>query len=654
MSQQFSNTGILDGLPVEASQVSQSVDAFTGAKAYDITLSGSFTISGSTPPSNTPGSVKITGSLVNDGPGQFSRVGVATNGNLNNNFNLHVVGDSVGGFDPIVKIQEDGADNIPSIIFKNPDVQWAAHIDGTGNDDFEITQDSTSKPFIIEKNTNSYRLYLSKTAIAGKPGNVGIGLGASTTANINAMPNAPGYSSLKAFGTVTGSLLTSNTISASAAGENIHGTASYATFIETAQTASYVKSTNIDFSYNISSQLNAVRISGLTGSFDHVKLDANDVTTLNPHFGEGLYIGNPTDNYYVVISGSNETDEGTAWIGNPYPITGVGATKPPFIEIEQDEGYIKLGDQVGGSSQIVFSRDLTGGGFDTEDLTVQRDVIVSGSGNGITQMDGYDPGDFVLFASGSLWANDLKFDVTDDGATTDSVARIGNFNTDNASALKLQGSSDPTGNSIENTALTISSSQDVIVPQGAITMGLVPMPTGAESYPFREVHTYQSLGRVQQNGGGTQDPTEGFEKKIRCKPFTTSGGGAGGIGYLIEIKGQDLSKLAYPTTLGDGLVDMMAYIDVEAIGMPSNGDGVYVKNSFLICWDVSANQWEPEYIGGSTRMTGNSSYNFASIYDNSYQNLDYWICYVQPWTSTTTYWSAWITIKLTGEFYNAP
>ena len=43
----LSNSGITTGLVIRAAQVSQSIDAFTKAKAYDITLSGSLVVTGS-------------------------------------------------------------------------------------------------------------------------------------------------------------------------------------------------------------------------------------------------------------------------------------------------------------------------------------------------------------------------------------------------------------------------------------------------------------------------------------------------------------------------------------------------------------------------------------------------------------------------------
>ena len=47
MAKEFIYNGIATGETIEASQVSQSVDAFTGADAYDITVSGSLELTGS-------------------------------------------------------------------------------------------------------------------------------------------------------------------------------------------------------------------------------------------------------------------------------------------------------------------------------------------------------------------------------------------------------------------------------------------------------------------------------------------------------------------------------------------------------------------------------------------------------------------------------
>ena len=44
----LSNTGIVTGQTITAVQISQSINAFTKAEAYNISLSGSFVVTGST------------------------------------------------------------------------------------------------------------------------------------------------------------------------------------------------------------------------------------------------------------------------------------------------------------------------------------------------------------------------------------------------------------------------------------------------------------------------------------------------------------------------------------------------------------------------------------------------------------------------------
>lgn len=64
MANTLSNTGIATGQPVAATQVSQSVDALTGAVDYDITISGSLTVDG---PQEFTGSLNISGSVLASG-----------------------------------------------------------------------------------------------------------------------------------------------------------------------------------------------------------------------------------------------------------------------------------------------------------------------------------------------------------------------------------------------------------------------------------------------------------------------------------------------------------------------------------------------------------------------------------------------------------
>ena len=83
MALTLSNSGITSGSVVRAAEVSQSIDAFTGAEAYDITLSGSFTVVGPqefTGSLNLSGSVESTGSLNVSGSGLFSGSLIANEG----------------------------------------------------------------------------------------------------------------------------------------------------------------------------------------------------------------------------------------------------------------------------------------------------------------------------------------------------------------------------------------------------------------------------------------------------------------------------------------------------------------------------------------------------------------------------------------------
>ena len=74
----LSNTGIVDGQTITAAQISQSIDALTGAAAYDIIISGSLNLTGSTITGSTANITSITGSL-NGIAASGSKVYIASN-----------------------------------------------------------------------------------------------------------------------------------------------------------------------------------------------------------------------------------------------------------------------------------------------------------------------------------------------------------------------------------------------------------------------------------------------------------------------------------------------------------------------------------------------------------------------------------------------
>ena len=399
----FLGTGILDGQIVEANQISQSVDAFTGAKDYRITLTGSMELSGS---------FFMSGSFINEYTGQFSTLGLGVAAPTAPTM-LYIKDTSAGG-DPAIIMEATTGNDSARIRLKNPDVEYDLGAFGSSGDDFMVIQDTTSSPkfpFIIGKGTNSYTLYTSDDS-------VGIGLGQLTSVTLG--PLDPG--SLQAAGRVSGSSMRADIISASAAGENIHGTASYATYIETAVTASYVKAENIDFYYSISQQVNSGgRIAAVTGSYGYLQLDADS----------GLSIGNQGSLAYTkIISGSGGGDLylGSVEEGNFIKMTGNGNT----IELDSgDKVYLK--NDVIIPSTVQISGSLAGG----------RKLVVGPNA----------PIGTINAPSSSLGENTLFFN-------DNSTSYVGNLNESSNSKLAFS-VGDPT-----NIALSLSSSGDTIQNNG--------------------------------------------------------------------------------------------------------------------------------------------------------------------------------------------
>lgn len=170
----FSGTGILDGQIVEAPHVSQSVDAFTAQKDYDVVLSGSLEVTGS---------VLISGSLINEYTGQFKTLGIGTTAPISPTM-LHIKSDAAGGFDPIVLIEAKTGNDLARLRLKNLDVEYDMGAFGSSGDSFMIVQEQSGTPkfpFIIDKDTTSYTLYSSGNS-------VGVGLGASSPIILSALP----------------------------------------------------------------------------------------------------------------------------------------------------------------------------------------------------------------------------------------------------------------------------------------------------------------------------------------------------------------------------------------------------------------------------------------------------------------------------------
>ena len=417
--QNLSNTGIVDGQIVEASEITQIVNAFTkvpvNGSGYDITISGSL---------NLTGSLLMTGSFVNEFSGQFTSLGLGVVAPTAPTM-LHIKDTAAGG-DPIVLLEGNAGTDNARIRFSNSDVSYdlGAYGSSSPSDNFQIVQDAAGSaltPFIIGKNTVSYTLY----AVGDS---VGVGLGSSTTALLNPLDAG----SLQAAGRVSGSSLRAGIISASAAGENIHGTASYATYIETASTASYVKSTNIDFFDSVSQQVNSTStIASLTGSYDALKVsDLSGISIKD--------IG--SNDYSIVLSGSVAADEGLLYFG--------GVNSGEYFTFDQGEQIIKA---------------ETGTFFVTNGLEVQGKIRLSGSsGASSTRELVVGPNGTIgsNLPSSSLGANDLAFN-------RNNTAYIGNYNSDSTSKLALSAGG---GGSSTFTNIELSASGDVTLPNGQLIL----------------------------------------------------------------------------------------------------------------------------------------------------------------------------------------
>jgi len=569
----FSGTGILDGQIVEAPHVSQSVDAFTAQKDYDVVLSGSLEVTGS---------VLISGSLINEYTGQFKTLGIGTTAPISPTM-LHIKSDAAGGFDPIVLIEAKTGNDLARLRLKNLDVEYDMGAFGSSGDSFMIVQEQSGTPkfpFIIDKDTTSYTLYSSGNS-------VGVGLGASSPIILSALPAG----SIQVDQLVSGSTLIGQTISASAAGENIHGTASYATFIDTAQTASYVKSTSIDFHYSISQQINSVgTIAATTGSFNHLKVDDDS----------GIALKNISNaNYTRFISGSTETNQGVLWIGN----MSLGGT---MLEINNINDHIK------------FHASKT---YMTGDAVVGDDLFISGSVTPSLVIGPNAAPGTVNVPSSSLFANSLEFNRNNN-------AYVGNYNTSTTSKLQLSAGGGGTNSLM---AIELSASRDVKF-SGSLN---IIQRTPSDEF---DIVAYWNLGQTAfgaYNGSGRS-------AYYKMKALNTSSTGNATVfrfGSLNNASNWYLTDQRICT-----------HVKLCIIGSPNDGEGVYVEREYLFSYN--GNNWAMESEGTLIRKNSNSVYNSTSITFGTSLNVpagtaNFSLVLIKG-TSTSTTWAGWCEVKRIG------
>ena len=408
---QFSNTGVADGQPVEAFQVSQSFDAFTKQKDYDITLSGSL---------NLTGSLLMTGSLINEFSGQFKTLGLGVTAPSEPTM-LHVK-TSDSSNDPLVLIESDVATGDSMIYAKNPDTEWRYGLSGANSDSFIIQESKGGTvyiPFNIGTTTPDYTFQIFN-------GILGVGLGTAFTSN----PSSLDPGSIQALNVISGSLVQGVTISASAAGENIHGTSSFASEAVIANTSSYMQLGNIDMSGGNVAAYSA------SGNFNTIH---NIVTTATSSFSRAAIKGAGIEGNdgYLVISGSYNQ----LFLGNPEQAAGSGLR----MEIDDSNAEVRINASVAsGAGKLLVN-----------DLIRSKSLIASGSSTPSLRV-GPNTTQFTNASSASLFTNALQLHYNSD-------VYVGNYSAGTSAKLNLVmgGTSNP--------VLTISSSKDATFPSNTVT-----------------------------------------------------------------------------------------------------------------------------------------------------------------------------------------
>lgn len=505
----FISTGILDGQPVEAFQVSQSVDAFTAQADYRINQTGSYTLSGS---------LLMTGSLVNEFTGQFSSLGLGVTAPTAPTM-LHIKDNASGGGDPIALLEANTGTDNARIRLSNTDVTYDLGAYGSAGDDFRLVQDAEGTPkiaIISKKDVASYTLFLSDTK-------VGVGLGATTDTILTPLEAG----SLQALGTVSGSKIIGGTISASAAGENIHGTASHATNVITAETGSYVKFSNVDTFYTASGQANFDNnIATIQTSSAHIYQFGKATSALVDSLGSTLISGSGGDNVFMG-----------------------GVDESCFIQTKgvANEIIIDSGDTVYIKDNANVRYDLRISGSATPSLIVGPNTGAPGSNN----------------PSASLFHDSLEFYKAN-------TVYIGNYNNSSLAETRI------IGGGIENSGFSVSSSGDLELKLNDTSLGkqfninLGGRNTGTSTKPLQAFSTgsYMLVGDMKRTFGG---PVKVYYQVSQSQISQASGAPDNDKGLWIG----DASFL------GNAFNDRMVILKTQlcAANMSTNGEGAYFEQT---------------------------------------------------------------------------
>ena len=417
--QNLSAAGIATGQIVEAPEITQFVNAFTGQpvnnQGYDITISGSL---------NLTGSLLMTGSFISEYKGQFKTLGLGVIAPSEPTM-LHVKTADVSD-DPLILIESDNASGDAMILAKNPDTQWKYGLSGANTDSFMVIENKggiTYFPFNISTTTPSYAFQIFNNV-------VGVGMGAGFVGNPSNLP----AKSIQAFATVSGSLVEGQIISASSntVGEvTIHGTASDASY---AQAAATVAAVNLGSVVMTGANTAAFSGSGNFNSIYNIVSNGGRVEGTNLRYKVGVQDTNGEN----IIKGNIQSS--TLKIGDP---DQGGGGDGPIIEFDTNNNKTLFRTSNQNTNDVhVFGS-----------ITSSEDIRISGSGTPSLIVGPPTGLPVSNNPSASLFHESLRFYKS--GETT-----IGNYNTDSSAFLNLEVGGDPN--------LQLSSSNETTVVKSLI------------------------------------------------------------------------------------------------------------------------------------------------------------------------------------------
>ena len=524
--QNLSSAGIATGQIVEASEITQFVNAFTGQpvnnQGYDITISGSL---------NLTGSLLMTGSFISEFKGQFKTLGLGVAAPSEPTM-LHVKTADASD-DPLILIESDNASGDAMILAKNPDTQWKYGLSGANLDSFMVIENkggTTYTPFNIGTTTPSYAFQIFNNV-------VGIGMGSSFTGNPSNLP----AKSLQAFATISGSLVEGNILSASSntVGEvTIHGTASDASY---AQAAAIVASVNLGSVVMTGTNTAAFSGSGNYNSTFNVVSNGGRVEGTNLRYKTGIQDTNGEN----IINGNIQSS--TLKIGDP---DSGGGGDGPIIEFDTNNNKTLFRTSNQNTNDVhVFGN-----------ITSSEDIRISGSGTPSLIVGPPTGLPVSNNPSASLFHESLRFYKS--GETT-----VGNYNTDSGALLNLQAGANPN--------LQLSSSQETTANKNLIHTSQLDTAytVNAANVPLSQLGAFYS-----QMGGGDE---RGNVVREYVLPSCTLNQGAGSDTIFKFSPGATLSALT-------GRLAIKVEYNIQFVGSNSTRIG-YWKQQLLYFKDTGTN-----------------------------------------------------------------